>query len=174
MADILSQLDNLEPASLKPGTNVAADASQFGNDGGIEQAWAIKTMKFAEVYFKLIHAFDPSKLKLTLFDDIIYNEYMRYFKNLKIDVIDEEELKSEDAKVIWRPFVEQYKGKIDDYNFGTLIRKDCSKDYSEENTTLVSRVQFYAIELARNRSGLNRFHIAPFSEEYVSAGTIGS
>lgn len=28
-------------------------------------------------------------------------------------------------------------------------------DYSPENTTLVPRVQFYAIEIARNRSGLN-------------------
>lgn len=35
------------------------------------------------------------------------------------------------------------------------MRLDCSKDYSEANTIIVPRVQFLAIELARNREGLN-------------------
>jgi hypothetical protein len=37
----------------------------------------------------------------------------------------------------------------------TLIRIDSNLDYSEENTTLVPRIQFYAIEIARNKEGKN-------------------
>lgn len=64
-----------------------------------------------------------------------------------------------------------------DYNFGSLVRADCEKDYSEENSIfgqspslesvsrlrgmiltlcwIVLRLQFYAFEILRNRKGLN-------------------
>ena len=48
---------------------------------------------------------------------------------------------------------------VEDYNFGTLLRLDCKDGYSEANTTLVPRVQFLAIEVARNRQGLNMCHL---------------
>lgn len=35
------------------------------------------------------------------------------------------------------------------------MRADTRGDYSERNTILVPRVQFYAIEIARNRENLN-------------------
>ena len=38
---------------------------------------------------------------------------------------------------------------------GTLLRLDSSKGYSPENVTIVPRIQFHAIEIARNREGLN-------------------
>ena len=63
---------------------------------------------------------------------------------------------------------------MEDYNFGTLVRIDARGEYSSENTLLgksersikenfslrfllvsVVRVQFYAIEIARNREGHN-------------------
>lgn len=56
---------------------------------------------------------------------------------------------------MWRPFCEQFKEEVEDYSFGTLLRLDCSGEFSEENTTLVPRIQFYAIEIARNREGFN-------------------
>lgn len=52
-------------------------------------------------------------------------------------------------------FCEKFKNIIEDYSFGTLLRADTKGDYSEANTILVPRVQFYAIEIARNRAGLN-------------------
>ena len=55
----------------------------------------------------------------------------------------------------WRPFCEQFKGVVEDHSFGTLLRADCEGDYSEENSILTTRIQFYAIELARNREGYN-------------------
>lgn len=56
---------------------------------------------------------------------------------------------------IWRPFCEQFKDEVEDYSFGTLLRLDCKEEFSQDNTTLVPRIQFYAIEIARNREGYN-------------------
>lgn len=64
-------------------------------------------------------------------------------------------MKSTKGKDKWRPFCEKFKEIVEDYSFGTLLRADATKDYSEENTILVIRIQFYAIELARNREGVN-------------------
>lgn len=132
------------------------DATQYKNDVQTEMLWAIKAHHHAETYFKLISARDASRLRLTKYDDDIYRQFKRYFKMLKVDVIKVEDLKSEEAKVKWRPFCNMYEGKIDDYNFATLLRIDCSKGYEETNTILVTRIQFYAVEIARNRRGLNK------------------
>lgn len=55
----------------------------------------------------------------------------------------------------WREFCEKFKELIEDYNFGTLIRADCSDEYSEKNSFIVPRVMFHALEIARNREGYN-------------------
>lgn len=55
----------------------------------------------------------------------------------------------------WRPFCEKFKNQVEDYNFGTLLRADTTEDYTEENSILTTRIQFLAVELARNREGLN-------------------
>lgn len=47
---------------------------------------------------------------------------------------------------------------MESYNFGTLIRKNAHEDYNEKNSFIVIRIQFYAIELARNKEGLNDIH----------------
>lgn len=47
---------------------------------------------------------------------------------------------------------------MENYNFGTLIRKEAKGDYDEKNSFIVLRIQFYAIELGRNREGLNNIH----------------
>ena len=44
---------------------------------------------------------------------------------------------------------------MEDFSFATLMRLDSSDEYSQNNTVVVPRVQFYAIELARNREGHN-------------------
>lgn len=43
-------------------------------------------------------------------------------------------MKSPDGKKRWRDFIEQYKEKVKDYNFGSLIRTDCRDEYGEKNT----------------------------------------
>lgn len=56
------------------------------------------------------------------------------------------DLKNETKKGEWREFCDSFK-HVNDYNFATLIRLDSSKDYEEENSVIVTKVQFYAIEL---------------------------
>ncbi|NXW25601.1 PBDC1 protein, partial [Circaetus pectoralis] len=82
----------------------------------------------------LISSVDPKFLNLTKVDDQIYSEFRKSFKDLKIDVLDPEELKSESAKEKWRPFCLRFEGVVEDFNYGTLLRLDCRKGYTEENT----------------------------------------
>ncbi|EPQ04059.1 hypothetical protein D623_10018808 [Myotis brandtii] len=56
----------------------------------------------------------------------------------------------------WRPFCLKFDGVIEDFNYGTLLRLDCSQGYTEENTIFAPRIQFFAIEIARNREGHNK------------------
>lgn len=161
MDEVTSQLQSLGAGgAASAGDVLQSDPSKLGNTSQIEYAWAIKAHRHAEVYMKIIKTVDPAKIKLTNVDDIIYRQWKRLFKDVRIDVLQDDDFKTEDAKNKWRPFCEKFKGKIEDYNFGTLIRRDCSEEYSEENCFVVPRIQFIAIELARNKMGLNKFHIS--------------
>ncbi|KFO71539.1 Protein PBDC1, partial [Cuculus canorus] len=46
----------------------------------------------------LISSVDPKFLNLTKADDQIYNDFRKTFQDLKVDMLDPEELKSEPAK----------------------------------------------------------------------------
>lgn len=129
-------------------------AEEFGNDNLLEELWAKKAFEHAELHFNLLRSVDTKLLKLTPFDDVIYKAFREEFPDLKIDVLDEEELKSPSAKMKWRNFIERF-NKLDDFSYGTLIRTDASKDFSPENSIFVVRVQFLAIECARNKEGFN-------------------
>ncbi|NXN41859.1 PBDC1 protein, partial [Rhinoptilus africanus] len=72
---------------------------------------------------------DPKFLNLTKVDDRIYGEFRKTFKDLKIDLLDPEELKSEPAKEKWRPFCLRFEGGGEDFNYGTLLRLDCREGY---------------------------------------------
>nr|CAI5862946.1 unnamed protein product [Callosobruchus analis] len=130
-------------------------AEEFENDQSIEAMWAIKAYEHAEIHFNLLCSVDPQSLKLTPLDDVIYKVFREAFPDLKIDILKEDDLKSPKAKEKWRPFCEQFKDLIEDYSYGTLLRIDASEDYSEKNSILVTRIQFFAIEIARNREGIN-------------------
>lgn len=88
-------------------------------------------------------------------DDEIYSLFRETFKDLNVKLLTSEDLKSDEAKERWRPFCNQFEGLVEDFNYGTLLRLDSEKEYTEENTIFATRVQFYAIEIARNREGYN-------------------
>jgi hypothetical protein len=48
-------------------------------------------------------------------------------------------MKTADGKARWRAFCETYKGRIHDYNFGTLLRTRVDGDYTPENTVFGAR-----------------------------------
>ncbi|XP_008421354.1 protein PBDC1 [Poecilia reticulata] len=130
-------------------------AEAYGNDPRLEVMWAMKAYNHAEVYFNLISSVDPKFLKLTKVDEQIYSSFRETFKDLDVKRLKEEDLKSDEAKQTWRPFCNQFEGIVEDFNYGTLLRLDCEKDYSEDNTIFATRVQFFAVEIARNREGHN-------------------
>lgn len=92
-------------------------------------------------------------------DGDIYEDLMKTFPEFEdkenLRILDEEKMKSKEGKERWRNFVMGYEKSLTDYNFGTLIRTNCDKLYAEDNTILVLRTQFVALEIARNRAGLN-------------------
>ncbi|KAF7273469.1 protein PBDC1 [Rhynchophorus ferrugineus] len=140
-------------------------AEEFENDKSVEAIWAMKAYEHAEIYFNILCSVDPKDLHLSPEDDLIYRLFREEFPNLKIDIIIENELKSTKEKAKWRPFCERFKTVIEDYNYGTLLRSDSSMDYCEENTMLVTKIQFLAIEIARNREGINDILRSKFMPE---------
>ncbi|NWI15016.1 PBDC1 protein, partial [Crypturellus soui] len=84
----------------------------------------------------LLSAVEPARLRLTRLDERIYGEFRRRFGGLRVERLDPEELKSEEAKAKWRPFCLQFEGLVEDFNFGTLLRLDCREGYTEENSIL--------------------------------------
>lgn len=73
---------------------------------------------------------------------------------MNIGIVDENEMKNAQGKSQWRQFINKF-DKIEDYSVGTLLRIDASKEFNEENSIFVIRLQFLAIEIARNREGYN-------------------
>ncbi|KAJ8026012.1 Protein PBDC1 [Holothuria leucospilota] len=134
---------------------ISKKAEEYSNDQGVEQIWAFKAFHHAETYMNLISSLDSRLLKLTKNDDDIYKKFQEDFPDMSVDIVKEDQLKSPAAKEKWRPFCNHFKENVDDFNYGTLLRLDCNKDYSEENSILVTRIQFFAIEIARNRQGFN-------------------
>ena len=117
----------------------------------------MKAAEHAEVYFNLLCSVEPSRLKLTgkkELDDTIYDDFKQTFPDLNIAKFTEDDIKNEKAKAAWRKFSESYKD-VEDYSLGCLLRMDSGQDYTEENTVIAIKIQFFAIEIARNREGHN-------------------
>jgi len=134
---------------------LSGSGEEYINDPSIEAAWAIKAYENAQVHMSLISSCDPRFLKLSDQDDEIYEDFRKQFPNFPIEIVSEEALKSPEANMEWRNFMEKFKTIVEDYNFGSLLRLDANGLYDSDNTTLVPRVQFLAVEVARNREGVN-------------------
>lgn len=103
---------------------------------------------------QLLCSVDPKLLKLTPYDDQIYQTFREDFPDFNIQTVTEEEIKTPQAKAKWRAFINKF-DKLEDFSYGTLMRSDASIDFGPHNSVLVVRVQFLAIEIARNREGFN-------------------
>ncbi|KAM0793632.1 hypothetical protein ACM66B_001064 [Microbotryomycetes sp. NB124-2] len=158
--DIISGGSGVGVTGGSGGIPSSFNAETAENDREIEMQFAVVCFEQAEAYMNLIKKMRPSTLKrLTKWDDEILEAFEKAFPELqsdeKLSKLSEEEMKSKEGKERWRKFMMPFEHRIDDYNFGTLIRADCQGDYTEENSIFGYRTQFYAIEIARNRRGLN-------------------
>lgn len=121
-------------------------------------------------YWAILEKMKGSQLRLTKMDDEIYEHFKTAFPEFDpTETIDENKMKSKEGKEKWREFMMTYEKKIDDYNFGTMLRANPKFEYGEKETifglsqqwiatvwsaadagrTLAMRMQFYAIEIAR-------------------------
>lgn len=106
-----------------------------------------------ETYWKILERKRGSELRLTRYDDQIYTHFMADFPGFDPAArLDENQMKSKAGKEQWRKFINAYeKGdqKIDDYNYGAMVRASPKEEYTQDGTVFVVRMQFYAIEIAR-------------------------
>ncbi|CEP62489.1 ribosome-associated Tef1p biogenesis chaperone CHP1 LALA0_S05e06788g [Lachancea lanzarotensis] len=125
----------------------------------LEKQFAVVAVEQAETYWNLITKVAGSKLRLTKHDDEIYEKFQEHFPEYKdlnrLSKFTEDELKTKEAKERWRAFIKLFEEKIDDFNFGTLLRTDSTQEYGQFSTCFVVRLQFYAFEIARNKNKLN-------------------
>ncbi|GFQ94588.1 protein PBDC1 [Trichonephila clavata] len=118
------------------------------------ECWAEKIIDHMKMYDDLIYSVPPKDLKLTPHDDVIYDRFMKDFPGFRFD--DLRKNSWSDAVVPkFQDFIKKNGGLVEKPLAGTLIRIDCSKSYTEDNLMMVCRMEFLALEIARNKQGLN-------------------
>ncbi|KAF7853945.1 hypothetical protein EAF04_010611 [Stromatinia cepivora] len=132
------------------------DAEKADNFEDIEKQFAVKAVQHMSTYWAILEKVRGSSLRLTKIDNEIYEHLMKDFPDFDpAATINEDEMKSKTGKEKWRSFMMTYEKKVDDYNFGTMLRTNPKFEYGQDETIFVPRMQFYAYEIARNRKGLN-------------------
>ncbi|CUS08601.1 unnamed protein product [Tuber aestivum] len=125
----------------------------------IEKQFAVKAVIHAQTYWSILERRAGTDLRLTRMDQEIYDHLLETFPDFDPGKqLNEEEMKSKSGKEKWRNFLIKYEKRVEDYNFGTLLRTDAKVEYEKDTTIFgeppLTRL-FYAIEIARNRGGLN-------------------
>ncbi|KEZ42306.1 hypothetical protein SAPIO_CDS6175 [Scedosporium apiospermum] len=132
------------------------DAENADNLEDIERQFAVKAVQHMQTYWSILERVKGSALRLTRWDDEIYEHLKEAFPEFDpAETIDEDKMKSKEGKERWRNFMMKYDKKVGEFNFGTMLRSNPKFEYGREETIFVPRMQFYAIEIARNRHGLN-------------------
>ena len=86
-------------------------------------------------YWAILEKVKGSSLKLTKMDDDIYEHLKKDLPDFDPAVtINEDEMKSKQGKEKWRNFMMFYDKKIDDYNFGTMMRTSPTEEYTQDGT----------------------------------------
>ena len=86
-------------------------------------------------YWSILQKVPGSQLRLTKMDDEIYESFKKEFPDFDpAEAIDENEMKSKTGKEKWRKWMNQYDGKINDFNFGTMLRSTPKSEYDQDTT----------------------------------------
>lgn len=86
-------------------------------------------------YWSILEKLPGSKLRLTKYDDEILEHFNKDFPDFDVKgTINEDEMKSKEGKERWRNFINAYENKIEDYNFGTMLRANPAWEYGEKET----------------------------------------
>jgi hypothetical protein len=97
-------------------------------------------------YWAILEKVRGSTLRLTKIDDEIYEHLKADFPEFDAaQTIDEDEMKSKTGKERWRKFMMAYEKKVDDYNFGTMLRSNPKWEYGKDET-IFGRCSYVARE----------------------------
>lgn len=87
-----------------------------------------------ETYWSILEKVKGSSLRLTKLDDEIYEHLQKDFPEFDpTEAIDEDKMKSKQGKERWRNFMMAYEKKVDDYNFGTMLRLSPKLEYGQHD-----------------------------------------
>lgn len=101
----------------------------------MEKQFAVKAVQHLQTYWAILERVRGSSLRLTKMDDDIYEHLKTDFPEFDpAAVINEDEMKSKAGKERWRKFLMAYEKKVDDYNFGTMLRNSPKVEYEEDST----------------------------------------
>jgi len=101
--------------------------------GGIADDRAV--VEHMSTYWAILEKLPGSKLRLTKFDDDILAHFNRDFPDFNLQAtINEDDMKSKEGKEQWRNFINEYEKKVEDYNFGTMLRANPAWEYGEKET----------------------------------------
>jgi len=93
-------------------------------------------------YWAILEKVKGSTLRLTKIDQEIYDHLKADFPDFDPSkTINEDEMKSKTGKERWRKFMMAYEKKVDDYNFGTMLRADPKWEYGKDETIFGERLQ---------------------------------
>lgn len=109
----------------------------------------IAAVEHLMTYWAILEKVKGSQLRLTKQDDDIYESFMEAFPDFDpAGTLVEDEMKSKAGKDKWRTWMMKW-DKVEDFNFGTMIRTRADAEYDQETTIFGVRMQFYAVEIAR-------------------------
>jgi hypothetical protein len=88
-----------------------------------------------QTYWAILERVKGSSLRLTRLDDEIHEHLKRDFPEFDpAETIDEDKMKSKEGKERWRNFMMAYEKKVEDYNFGTMLRANPKWEYGKDET----------------------------------------
>lgn len=86
-------------------------------------------------YWAILEKLPGSKLRLTKMDDEILEHFNKEFPDFDLKAtINEDDMKSKEGKERWRNFINAYEKKVEDFNFGTMLRANPAWEYGEKET----------------------------------------
>ena len=95
-------------------------------------------------YWAILEKVKGSQLRLTKMDDEIHDSFKEAFPDFDPAApLIEDEMKSKAGKEKWRNWINKFEKKIDDFNFGTIIRTRPDAEYDQDTTIFgeLSRVE---------------------------------
>lgn len=88
-----------------------------------------------ETYWSILEKMPGSRLRLTKLDDEIHEHFLKTFPDFDPNgTINEDEMKSKAGKEQWREFINTYEKKVEDFNFGAMLRASAKAEYDEQST----------------------------------------